>query len=74
MTSYTSIQKYTPAVLAAVCKQKGMTPEEIRLGTLKRAEVELRNFLENNAIPIHLEDRSALAALRDSIRLAIGDE
>jgi hypothetical protein len=74
MTSYTSIQRFTPAVLAAVCRQKGLTPEQLRLGTLKSVEAELDAFLRNPLLDLHADDHAALEDLRSRVRLAIGDE
>jgi hypothetical protein len=74
MYSTTYISKYTPAVLQMLCKQKGVTAETLRLGTLKRVECELANFLSNSASPLHGDDREALEDLHRAVRLAIGEE
>jgi hypothetical protein len=74
MYSTTAIQHFTPAVLRAACQQKGLTVEEFRLGTLKRADVEIRNLLENALLPLHDDDRGVLEDFHLQVRLAIGDE
>jgi hypothetical protein len=74
MTSTTYLTRYSKAVLEMVCRQKKMTPEELRLGTLKGAQVDLANFLENSNLPIDGDDREVLVDLLMRVRIAIGDE
>lgn len=70
----TYITRYTRAVLDMVCRSRGVTRDELRLGALKGAAVDLANFLENPLEPLHPDDRAALQDLRDRVRLALGDE
>ncbi len=74
MRSKTYIVRYTRNVLEGYCRQKGITPEALRLGTLKRVDCELANLLDPGVAEIHLDHREALEDLHRAVRLAIGDE
>ena len=73
-STYPTITKYTPAVLRAHCEQIGVTADALRLGTLKRAECEIGNLLENALTNLHPDEKGALENLHRAVRLAIGDE
>lgn len=73
-STYPTISKFTPAVLAATCEQHGLTADQFRLNTLKRVECDLGNLLEQPVSEIHPDERDVLVNLHRQVRLAIGDE
>ncbi len=40
-------------------------------GTLKRCECEIGNLLENNLMPLHVDDRAALTDLLTQVKAAL---
>lgn len=65
------IREPNAAALAAYCAEKGLTVDEVRLGTLKRVECELDNLLTSSLNALHLDDRAALEDLHQQVRLAL---
>lgn len=74
MTStYPQITHFTPAVLEAVCKEHGTTPEAYRLGTLKRLQCEIGNLLDPATIELHPDYREAWEDALQQVKIAIAD-
>lgn len=72
MNTFPIIAKYTPAVLAMMCKHFNLTPEQYRLGVLKRCDTEIANLLDDP--DLSPEWREIFTDLRTNVRCAIGDE
>ncbi|KKL55693.1 hypothetical protein LCGC14_2252860 [marine sediment metagenome] len=71
-STYPTIVHFTPAVLRAASKQANITPDEYRLGTLKRVETELGNLLDPGVTELHPDHRESLEDLHRQVRIAVG--
>jgi hypothetical protein len=73
MKSKKFARRHTMSLLRAICKEYKMTKREYRLNTLKYLVERLDYYITVRG-PFIAEDREFFVSIRDSARLAIGDE
>jgi hypothetical protein len=74
MTStFPHIVRKTPAVLRAVAKEAGLTPEQYRIGTLKAVSCEIGNLLDPATIELHPDYSEVWERLLNQVETAIAD-
>lgn len=71
MNTFPIVVCATPAVLTAEAQSAGLSIENYRLGTLKRADVEIANLLDDETLDLHW--REIFLHLSRQVRIAIGD-
>ena len=71
-STYPEVKKFTYPILEMAAKDKGLTVEEYRLGTLKRCECEIMNLVETaNLLP---EEQEVMRDLALQVRIAIASD
>ena len=73
-STYPTIKHITPAVLRMAAEQSKQTPEEYRIGTLKRVDCEIGNLLDADVAELHPDHRDAFENLQRQVQIAIGGE
>lgn len=72
-STFPVIATATPAVLAMEARRAGVTPEQYRVGTLKRVEVEILNVLESKGFAANTEFADIFGDLLRQVQIAIAD-